>query len=151
MIKNFNLIKEQLKELAVVINGFKSEEVQLRILDLIFQGAEVSLEEEEKSSDLGKAKKRKKTKEKSKTTKKTAGKKTARKGRKGPSSILDELIEDGFFNQPKTIKEIIVHCSSQKARILKANELSPTLGRFVRNKKLKRNKNSDGQYQYKNS
>lgn len=152
MIKNFDVLKGQLKELASVINGFKSEAVQLRIVELIFQGAEVSPDEKENSGDAGKSTpKRKTTKKKSKVTKKTAGKKTTRKGKPGPASILDELIGDGFFNKPKTINEIITHCSSQKARILKANELSTPLARFVRNKKLKRDKNSDGQYQYQNA
>ena len=36
MIKNFDEIKEQLKELSGVINSFKSEAVQLRIVELVF-------------------------------------------------------------------------------------------------------------------
>ena len=38
MIKNFDVIKEQLKELAGVINSFKSEAVQLRLIELVFEG-----------------------------------------------------------------------------------------------------------------
>ena len=36
MIKNFETVKEQLGELAGVVNSFKSEAVQLRIVELIF-------------------------------------------------------------------------------------------------------------------
>lgn len=150
MIKNFDEIKGQLKELASIINAFKSEAVQLRIAELIFQGAEVGTEEEETTGKpQEKVPKQKEAKKKAKKTKMTVGKKkVSKKGRPGPAKILYELIEEGFFNEPKTINEIISHCSSQKARILKANELSPPLARFVRDKKLKRDKNPDGQYQY---
>lgn len=37
MISNFEQMKAQLAELANVINAFKSEAVQLRIVELIFQ------------------------------------------------------------------------------------------------------------------
>jgi molybdenum cofactor biosynthesis enzyme MoaA len=39
MIRNFALIKAQLRELAEVINAFKSETVQLRLIELVFEEA----------------------------------------------------------------------------------------------------------------
>lgn len=36
MIKNFEIVKKQLSELAGIVNSFKSEAVQLRIVELIF-------------------------------------------------------------------------------------------------------------------
>ena len=36
MIKNFEEIKSQLKDLSEVINRFKSEAVQLRIVEFVF-------------------------------------------------------------------------------------------------------------------
>jgi len=38
MIKNFEEIKKQLGELSDVLNKFKSEQVQLRIVELVFRG-----------------------------------------------------------------------------------------------------------------
>jgi hypothetical protein len=38
MIKNFAGLRQQLEELSTVINSFKSEAVQLRIVELIFKG-----------------------------------------------------------------------------------------------------------------
>lgn len=38
MIKNFDETKRQLAELATVLNSFKSEAVQLRIIELVLQG-----------------------------------------------------------------------------------------------------------------
>ena len=36
MIKNFEEIKEQLRELSEIVNSFTSEAVQLRIVELVF-------------------------------------------------------------------------------------------------------------------
>jgi len=38
MISNFNLIKSQLRELSTVINSFKSEAVQLLIVEIVLRG-----------------------------------------------------------------------------------------------------------------
>ena len=46
MIRNFDVIKDQLKELAGVINSFKSEAVQLRLIELVFEAAEIDPESE---------------------------------------------------------------------------------------------------------
>ena len=45
MIKDFKKIKEQLIELSDVINSFKSEQVQLRLVELIFGTAETQASE----------------------------------------------------------------------------------------------------------
>jgi hypothetical protein len=37
MIKDFDVLKKQLEDLAGVINRFKSEAVQLRLAELLFQ------------------------------------------------------------------------------------------------------------------
>lgn len=39
--QNFEEVKKQLAELSEVVNKFKSEAVQLRIVDLVFAGAKV--------------------------------------------------------------------------------------------------------------
>ena len=39
MIRNFEQVKKQLAELSGVVNNFKSEQVQLKIVDLIFRNA----------------------------------------------------------------------------------------------------------------
>ena len=40
MIKNFEEVKKQLKELSQIINSFQSEAVQLRLIHLIFGAIE---------------------------------------------------------------------------------------------------------------
>jgi hypothetical protein len=39
MIQNFDLLKQQLSELSPIINSFKSETVQLRVIELVFAQA----------------------------------------------------------------------------------------------------------------
>ena len=46
MIKNFDKVKTQLEELSDAINKFKSEAVQLKILELIFKNAGLSSDKE---------------------------------------------------------------------------------------------------------
>jgi hypothetical protein len=51
MIKDFETVK-QLKELSDVINGFKSEAVQLRIIELLFKGITVGSDVEENETEV---------------------------------------------------------------------------------------------------
>lgn len=153
MIKNFAELRKQLEDLSSVINSFKSEAVQLRIVELIFRGKS---EEDDPQPDAealqsGGGRPRRRTPKKRtavESGESGAAAKAVRGGRKGPATILDELIADGFFQKNRTIKDVIQHASSQKARIFKANELSGPLARFVRDKRLKRDKNADDQYEY---
>lgn len=150
MIKNFEELKKQLAELSSVINSFKSEAVQLKIVELIFRGGTPDEEEPEdtqtdQTTVKKKSKPRNKTGKKKASAKSSSGKKTAKVG---PATILSELIDDGFFNKPKTISAIITHSDSKKARKFKANELSSPLARFVRDGRLNREKNQDNQYEY---
>jgi len=62
--------------------------------------------------------------------------------------MITELLGSGFFKQPKTISDIVDHCAANRGHHYKANECSPALLRQLRDKKLKRQKNENGQYEY---
>lgn len=66
----------------------------------------------------------------------------------GAVATLSELAKTDFFSKPKTIKDIIEHCSINYARKFRANDLSGKLARMVRNGELARKKNKDKQYEY---
>lgn len=159
MIKDFAELKMQLEELSSVINSFKSEAVQLRIVELILR-AESGEDQDERevpvsSTTLGRRRKGRRSPASAKKVASgpTAGRaegKATRGSRTGPATILSELVAEGFFHKKRTIGDVIDHSSSQKARIFKPNELSGPLGRFVRDKRLKREKNANGQYEYQN-
>lgn len=71
------------------------------------------------------------------------------KAGKGAISTLEEIKNEGFFDQKRKIAEIIKHCSTTKVKHFKSNDLSGPLGRLVKDKKLRREKNTtDNQYEY---
>ena len=152
MIKNFGQVKQQLEELAPVINSFKSDAVQLRIIELIFQGTGTLSDLEDEPTVLSGSDKvrRKKHGVRIKVKGDKADKQNSRSksGRPGPGEMIDRLITDGFFKQARTIRDIIDHCNKKLAYSFKAQEFSVSLNRAVRNKKLTRNENKDGQYEY---
>jgi len=148
VIKNFEEIKAQLKDLSEIINGFKSEAVQLRIVDLVFgleDKKEVVEDEQATVKPKRKSAKRKSTKQNSE---KSAVKKTTKQSGQGAVATLGKLVEEGFFDTPKSIGNVVEHCEHNLARKFKANEFSGKLGRLVREGSLTRTKNSDNQYEY---
>jgi hypothetical protein len=154
MIKNFDETKRQLAELATVLNSFKSEAVQLRIIELVLQGAADRIDPPP-SDDPGDRKRSAKTRGRGSAVRKATsengeqGAKSRRRGGgNGPIPTLEILIQEGFFKKHQTIGQIVEHCVSSKARNFKPNELSSPLGRLVRNNKLQRKKNADGQFEY---
>jgi hypothetical protein len=149
MINNSEEIKKQLKELAPIVNSFTSETVQIKLVELLFQ-----VKDEESPTDTfdqNKLKPKRKSKRKRSATgdKETANSSKGKKaGKRGPAALLTELIDEGYFNKKHSINDIVSFCSTNKATILKPNEFSTTLGRFVRDKRLNRETNKDGQYEY---
>lgn len=150
MIENFEAVKKQLSELAGVINQFKSESVQLKIIELIF-GESRGLEENmsgDKPPTGGRKPRPKAPPKKEPGVSPSKSKKKA-PGGTGAVATLTQLAAGDFFKQPRTINDVIEHCKHNLARTFKANEFSGKLGRMVRNKELTRKKNKDGQYEYK--
>ena len=69
-------------------------------------------------------------------------------GRPSPRTVLDDLIKQDFFKEKKTISAIISHCKDKLTYSYESRELSPALIRCIRDKKLKREKNTNNQYEY---
>lgn len=149
MLKKFNDLKKQLRELSAIINSFKSEAVQLRLVDLIFQGAEITSEDEGTAiRGTQRTTTRRKLTKDTKKKPEAKDKKTAKVGRVGPATVLTQLIGEGFFQSKRTLADIINHADKKKAKKFKANELSGPLARFVRDGRLDRDPNKEGQYEY---
>lgn len=151
MFKDFETTKQQLAELAEVVNKFKSEAVQLKLLELLFDSTPHEIEGEEGVDAEVKPKKR--VRKKRASTKKAAvpakDNKAPRKPSSfGPTSILKKLYDEDFFAKPKTISDICQYSDANLARKIKPNEISGKLARMVRNGDLSREKNSDNQYEY---
>ena len=151
-------LQKQLKAIAEVVNAFKSEAVQLRVVEVLLGQLGVPAA----SDDSANAKAPRRTKRRKASTKtdspadkveKATSQKPVRKAARtsaspGAFAMISQLLGGGFFKAPKTISAIVAHCGSSKGHHYKANECSPALLRLLRDSKLKRAKNKDGQYEY---
>jgi hypothetical protein len=155
MIKNFETVRAQLKELSDVINSYKTEAVQLRLVELIFGSSASSVSNGDQPDPPATlpplpAKKRRKTR----ATRNGGGAGDANErtnrssSRLGGAATLAALLAEGFFKKPRTISGMVAHCETNRASKFKQSEFSGSLARYVREKKLTRAKNGDGQYEY---
>ncbi len=147
-------IRDRLVEFAEIVNKFKSEQVQLRILEVLLEASSESTETAKKGEGRrrrrgtqSRSSRRSVETGKPQTTEKTTKSKVSTR-RQGALAILNSLLSDGFFKRPRSIANIIDHCDNKLARKFRANELSGKLVRLVRLESLDRNKNKDGQYEY---
>lgn len=152
MIKDFEATKKQLAELAEVVNKFKSESVQLKVLELLFAEGLQSGNGTATADDVVETpkkpvrKKRNGVKRATKSSKPSNG--HGRSSSTGPVSVLNKLYQDGFFSKARTITDICNHADVHLARKIKQNEISGKLARMVRNRELSRKRNADNQYEY---
>lgn len=145
-MKNLDEIKGRLIDLSEIINKFKSEAVQLKIVEFVLDLEPEASQKPIDSNPQRKTPRRKATKKKvDETARKKSGKKPVGQG---AVATLEKLVEEGFFSEAKSINDIVQHCERNLARKFKTNEFSGKLGRLVRNETLTRNKNSDNQYEY---
>jgi hypothetical protein len=152
VIKNFDEVKKQLADLSEILNRFKSEQVQLKIIERIFKGGfDESVDDEVAAprSVRRRTSGRKKTAPPVQRTDGAKKKAAPRPKGTGPGPTLEVLIADGFFSKPRTLREIIEHSRTSLARTIKQTDMSGPLARYVRDKKLTRSKNAEGQYAYK--
>jgi hypothetical protein len=213
MAKNdLEKVKGQLKELSEIINSFKSEAVQLKLIDVIFQDKAFDLnpipeskvskketseskketpQEENKPVVTGKkrgrkpgtkltskvaevknetsepvvkvkgkpgrkpnplkAEKVKASKEKKVKAKVKVKRTRVKSDRPGPSKMLDKLVDEGFFSQPRSIGDVTSFCKEVYGYEYKTTDLSGILMRMVRKSRLSRQTNEEkNQYEYFN-
>ena len=153
MTSEFEETKKSLSELAAVINEFRSEAVQLRVLEWVFGEWDAS----SGTKDLYRPPVAKKAPARRKKVSPGGApddqsEKTSRSrssgGRPGPGKMIDRLISEGFFKNRQTISKITEYCKEKSAYIYDVTDFSPTLGRAIRTGKLSREKNQDNQYEY---
>jgi hypothetical protein len=147
-------LQKKLKAIADTVNAFKSEAVQLRVVDVLLGqlGTDSAQLAPPQTSKTGPRKSRKR-REKASSAPSGEKAKPARKSPRGSGSpgayaMINELVGGDFFKTPRTIGSIVEHCRTARGHHYKANECSPTLLRLLRDGKLTRKKNKDGQYEY---
>lgn len=154
MIKNFEEIKKQLADLAEVINGYKSEAVQLKIVEALLSGvtSETLITPNEEASD-GKFREPK-TKAKKKRTILSEGglegaKSTKVGGKKTPKKSVVQLVGQGFFKERRTVPQVQEHLKTKLAANFAVSSLQNALNSLLHNDTIKREKNKEDQYEYR--
>ena len=74
--------------------------------------------------------------------------KKASTSRPGPKAMLEQLISEGYFKEPRLVNDIVTHASQNMGYTYSINELSGAFIRLLRQQKMTRKHNSDGQYEY---
>jgi len=152
-------LQKRLKAIAEVVNAFKSESVQLRVVEVLLGqlGVSISTPTTPLLSRPTQAKRRRSTKKTPNASAETKAESKADEQKRKPLrnasspgafATINQLLTGGFFKNPQTISAIVSHCSTSRGHHYKANECSPGLLRLLREGKLTRKKNKDGQYEY---
>src|SRR3954463_15716863 len=129
MSKNIEKIKNQLSEFANVINSFKSESVQVRIVDHVLNVMDLDKKDDSKfNNETG----------------------TAEQKSPGATKMLKHLLPTDFFNVPRSIGEIVNYCNEQFDTDVRASEFSGVLLSLIKQKQLQRERNEESnRFEYK--
>ena len=136
MNKRIEKIKYQLADLSVIVNAFRSEAVQLRVIDRLLQvmmdsavGSELFNKGEKHLEDTSNL--------------------IAVPKRPGATSMLSSLLLTDFFILPRTIGAIVDQCNQEFDTDIKASALSGVLLTLVKQDKLKRTRGTnDDRFEY---
>ncbi|WP_163268127.1 hypothetical protein [Chelativorans alearense] len=148
MNKNFHELKRQLAELSETINKFESEAVQLRIVELLFNQAGGQRFLEAPGSSYAAGPGRAGRREAAGPSGAGSRARTTAPSASGAVAALARLISSDFFNQKRTIGDIVKKCEEEVGTRYKSNAFSGPLSRYANSGVLKREKNADGKYVY---
>ena len=135
MSKYIEKLKKQLIEISEVVNSFKSEAVQVKIIDKLFD-AMSETDKVEGDAELFKKRLRKPTDNRSNYP--LSGRK-----KPGATKVLNQLLSTDFFNAPQSISSIADFCKGNFNSDFKTSELSGILLKLAKENKLRRQRNND--------
>ena len=138
MSKHIEKLKKQLVEISEVVNSFRSEAVQVRIIDRLLDAI---IEAEKADADGVDPFNKKGRKLRPDIDDETA----AMPGRKKPGAtkILNQLLSTDFFEKSHSISSIAEYCKETYDSDFKTSELSGILLKLAKEHKLKRERSND--------
>lgn len=138
MNKHIEKLKKQLVEISEVVNSFKSEAVQVRVVDRLLDAMIEMEKAENEGVDIF-------SKRSIKYKSDDDGNYTNGKGAKKPGAtkILNQLLSTDFFDQPHSISSIASYCKDNFDSEFKTSELSGILLKLANENKLKRERSHD--------
>ena len=137
MSKHIEKLKKQLVEVSEVVNSFRSEAVQVRIIDRLLDAI---IESDKGDLDSGEALSRRGRKPRSGDDDENFS-----HGRKKPGAtkILNQLLATDFFSARHSISEIADYCKDNYDSEFKTSELSGILLKLAKENKLRRERSND--------
>ena len=138
MSKHIEKLKKQLMEISEVVNSFRSEAVQVRIIDRLLDAIIESEKGDIEGTDAFNKKGRKpKSGEDDESFSSTGRKKP------GATKILNQLLSTEFFNIRHSISDIADYCKEHYDSDFKTSELSGILLKLAKENKLRRERSND--------
>jgi len=137
MSKHIEKLKKQLLEISDVVNSFKSEAVQVKIIDRFLDAIIESEKNEAEGTDTF-SKKGRKQKSGDEDDNLSQGRK-----KPGATKILNQLLSTDFFTSRHSISDIAEYCKDNFSSDFKTSELSGILLKLAKENKLRRERSND--------
>ena len=144
MSKHIEKLKKQLMEISEVVNSFKSEAVQVKVVDRLL---DAMLELEKSEGDMPEVFIKRGYKARN-------GEDSAFSYGRGPkkpgaTKILNQLLASDFFDVPRSISSIANFCKDTFDSEFKTSELSGILLKLANENKLRRERsNENNRFEY---
>jgi hypothetical protein len=143
MSKHIEKLKKQLMEISEVVNSFKSEAVQVKVVDRLL---DVMIELEKTEGDGAEVFIKKGYKARNDESNYSYG-----RGAKKPGAtkILNQLLSTDFFDTARSISSIANYCKENFDSEFKTSELSGILLKLAKENKLRRERsNENNRFEY---
>src|SRR5476649_1502492 len=135
MSKHIEKLKKQLMEISEVVNSFRSEAVQVRVVDRLLDAI---IESEKTEYDSAEPFNKRGYKHRD-----IGGSATKGSKKPGATKVLNQLLTEDFFNTPRSISSIAGYCKDNFDSDFKTSELSGILLKLANEHKLKRERSHE--------
>lgn len=145
MIPNFEDVKKQLGELAAIVNEFKSEQVQLRVIEALLAsiGVVPSATPPQKRTEREAANAKPRPRRRPKADGNGEGGTPRSSSKKGPKAAIVALLGSDYFAQKRTAGEVQAELRTKKAMNLSLSTVQTTLNRLLENEEIKRERDAE--------
>jgi hypothetical protein len=144
MSKHIEKLKKQLIEISEVVNSFRSEAVQVRVVDKLL---EALLESEKGDNDNTELFNKRGYKQRLDNEGEYSDSKLGKKP--GATKVLNQLLSTDFFDIPHSISSIADYCKENFDSEFKTSELSGILLKLANEGKLRRERsNENNRFEY---
>jgi len=138
MSKHIEKLKKQLIEISEVVNSFKSEAVQVRVVDRLLDAI---IELEKADAEGVEVFNKKGFKHRADEDGNYSSERGAKKP--GATKVLNQLLNTEFFDKPHSISSIANFCKDNFDSDFKTSELSGILLKLANENKLKRERSHE--------